>query len=136
MALITPSPSIRLNIRRDENHETSSSLSFVQYTSKQVTKHLPSAVLDESGQTTVTKITNQQHFISPPHIQPDPEYNHTPLTQGDKNKRKLSDRRRKQAKQTYDRLKHRTHKKTKNIDWSQTQWYKTKIKQCCTRIGL
>ena len=97
MIPITPSPSIRLNIRRDENDEPSSSLSFVQYTSKQVTKHLPSAVLDESEQTTV-KNNNQQYFISP---QSDPKDNHTSLTQGDKNQRKLTDRQRKEDKQTY-----------------------------------
>ena len=65
MSTITPSPSIRLNIRRDENNEPVSSLSFVQYTSKQVAKHLPSAGSDESQQITFTNNNNQQTFHTP-----------------------------------------------------------------------
>ena len=65
MTSVTPSPSIRMNIKRKDNDEATSSVSFVQYTNKQVTRHLPSAVLDTTNHTTDTNNNNQQHVISP-----------------------------------------------------------------------
>ena len=93
MPIVTPSPSIRMNVKREDNDEATSSLSFVQCTNKQVTRHLPSAVLDATYHTTGTNNNNQQHVISP-----DPENNAKSTSQHNKHKCRQADKQRKEYK--------------------------------------
>ena len=100
MTSVTPSPSIRMNIKRKDNDEATSSVSFVQYTNKQVTRHLPSAVLDTTNHISRSNNNNQQHVISP-----DSEDNAKSTSQHNKNKGREVGKKRKQYKTIYNQLK-------------------------------
>ena len=122
MTTVTPSPPTRMNLKRKDN-EATSSVSFVQYTNKYVTRHLPSAVLDTTNHTTGTNNNNQQHVISP-----DSENNAKSTSQHNRHKGRQVNKKRKQYKTIYNQL-----KQQERHDIAKPRQYKKKRKSLTGR---